>query len=315
MFILPAVEKKPSFSSQLGAQLGGGFSQAIAQGMPDIIKAHQRQKMFSSLLGSPKQETGSAGQFGEQMSHDPFEMAKKLAIAGEHDLSRVYADEAKQERKERFAREASAEPKLQELEDKVSSYEQEGMRFDRLGQLFSKENDDKFPSSAFVGFATDKEGNISPKLSGILSTEAQESVKLVADNLTAAKDTFGARLTNFDVQSYMKRLPTLLNSAEGRRRVLKDLKIINTINKEHSQGVLDVMDRYGGPSRISVSKAQRIFKKEYAPRMKELREEFVQGDKKNFSSLPDAARFYGKKMKDEETGQIFTSDGSKWIPE
>lgn len=311
------LQGNPSFGSLLGQQLGSGFSKAVSEGLPDILKEQKRQKILSSILGSPKANSSSK-EFSDKINGErntSFDIAKKLAMAGENGLSKVYSDEAKQERKEQFSRESNAEPKLQELEDKASNYEHEAMRFDRLNQLFSPDLESKFPSSMNVGFFTDREGNLSPKVSGILSPEAQEAVKLVADNLTGAKDTFGARVTNFDLQAYMKRLPTLLNSSEGRRRVLRDLRIMNTINKDHAEGVLDVMDRYGGPSKMSVSKAERIFKKEYAPKMKELREEFVNPEKKEFSSMPEASRYSGRRMVDEETGQTFVSNGKEWTPE
>ena len=320
------LEERPSFGSLLGQQLGSGFSQAIAKGLPEVLKSQQRKKLLTEienrygiqnkgvdLAGLAKKDAGQ--NFSQQINQDPFAKAKAYAAAGEHDLSRIAAEEGKQERKERFSRESSAEPKLQELEDKASSYEHEAIRFDRLNELFSPELESQFPSSLNIGLFTDKEGNLSPKISGVLSPEAQEAVKLVADNLTGAKDTFGARVTNFDLQAYMKRLPTLLNSAEGRRRVLRDLRIMNTINKEHAEGVLNTVEKYGGPSQISLSKAERIFKKDYAPRMKELREEFVNPDKKSFSSLPDASLYSGRKFVDESTGQVLISDGKQWVPE
>lgn len=301
----------PSFGTAFARALGSGLGQGIPQGFENARK----QKLLSSLLGSGDRGGSSQRLLGQnQQQEDPFARAKAAALSGEHDLSRILSDEAKMQGKQEFAREHQAEPKLLELEDKLNKYEQEGLRFDRLQQLFSPELEKKFPSSFTAALFT-KNGELRPTATASLSPEAQEAVKLVADNLSGAKDTFGARVTNFDIQSYMKRLPTLLNSAEGRRRVLRDLSMMNELNQMHTEGVLGVIDRYGGPGKISVSKAERIFKKEFAPQMKKIKEEFVNPEKATFNELPPAQRYVGRKFKNEETGEVLVSNGKEWLPE
>lgn len=306
--ILDAVERRPSFSSRLGGAIGQGVERGLDfASQLGVKKAEQQEKMklANALLGNS---------MGQEEDSDPFMRAKQAALLGEAPLSRVLSEEARTSEKQRFAREQAAEPKLLEMEDKLRGLDESSMRFERLGELFSPDLEGKFPSSLSAALFT-KDGELRPLAAASLSPEAQEATKLVADELKSAKETFGSRVTNFDIQSYMKRLPTLLNSSEGRRRVLRDLQLMNDINRMHHEGVLDVIDRYGGPGKISVSKAERIFKKEFAPKIKELREEFVRPDKKSFSDLPSASNYAGRKMVDEDTGQVFVSDGRNWVPE
>lgn len=319
--VLPEV---PSFGAQIGRGVGAGLGAGLSQAAQTAIHRYSQKKLMEQLLGSPTGKLGSptgksdmATQLssgGSPANVDPFAQAKAAALLDQPHLARIFTEEGKQARKEAFARESQAEPKLQEKEEKLRNLNLQGMRFDRLEQLFQPELENKFPSSFKVGLLT-KDGELRPAAAALLSPEAQESTKLIADELTGIKDSFGARVTNFDIQSYMKKLPTLLNSAEGRRRVLRDLKLMNQINRDEYEGVLGVIDRYGGPGNISISKAERIFKKEYAPKMKELREEFVNPDKKSFSQLPSAGMYAGRQLVDEETGQKFRSDGKDWIPE
>ena len=307
--MVQVLPENPSFGQQFARNLGGGLSQGLsvaAQMGLEKQKQQQRDKVLQSLLGG-------SGEGSFEDSSDPFARAKSAAVYDEQGLARIFSEEAKMKEKHNFAREQAAEPKLLELEDKLRNYETEGMRFERLQELFSPELENKFPSSITAALFT-KDGELRPAAAASLSPEAQESVKLIADNLTGLKDSFGSRVTNFDIQSYMKRLPTLLNSSEGRRRVLRDLRMMNDLNQQHTQGVLDVVDRYGGPGKISISKAERIFKKEFAPRMKEIREEFVNPEKKAFSSLPSAKMYVGRTVVDEETGQQLRSDGNDWVP-
>lgn len=207
-----------------------------------------------------------------------------------------------------------AEPELLEREQKLNHYEQEGARFERLQDLFSPELENKFPSNLSVGLLT-KDGELRPTATALLSPEAQEATKLIADNLAGAKDTFGARVTNFDLQSYMKRLPSLLNSPEGRRRVLRDLRLMNTLNTNHQKGVLEIIEREGGPGSISLSQAERRYRKEHAQEIADIKEEFIRPEKKSFSKQPDAKIYQGRIIEDEETGEKYRSNGKEWVLE
>lgn len=299
----------------LGGGQGNGGSQEdlnrkFTEALPDIERTLGRELTPDDLNQLYSHAQKLHGMEGHQQEQDPFMKAKKYAAIGEHDLSRVASEEAKQQRKEFASRESAAEPELLKRGEKLRGLQQSGLRFERLNELFTPQLEDKFPPSFTVGMLT-KEGELRPSAAAVLSPEAQEAVKLISDELSGAKDTFGARVTNFDVQSYMKRLPTLLNSAEGRRRVLRDLRMMNKINQMQQQGVLDVVDRYGGAGKISLSKAERIFDKEFAPKMKEMREEFVKPGSHPFS-FPEL--YSGRVLVDEETGQKLRSNGNEWEP-
>ena len=253
-------------------------------------------------------------QMGMGQEEDPFATAEALAIAGEPEIARVFTERAKTASKQSFAREQAAEPKILELGDKLRSYEQTHMRQERLGELFKPELEDKFPSSLTVGLFT-KDGEMRPTASALLSPEAQEAVKLVTDEIKGAKDTFGSRVTNFDATQYLKTLPSLLNTPEGRRRVLRDLSLINQLNRQHAEGVLDIIEEHGGAGKISMSKAEQIYRKRFAPKEKEIRQQFKNPESAQFSDLPSPRGYEGRMIEDEETGQRFRSNGQEWIPE
>jgi hypothetical protein len=315
--VLPEI---PDFGNMVARGLGEGFGQGVAttadklsQSVMENAKLTKQQQVLQDLLqgGNPQgMDAQGTGQRGGGPTRAQIAAYSLMNPAG----AKILESQRKEDERQNFAREQSAEPKLQEIGEKLSGLEESGMRFARLGHLFGPELEEKFPPSFSVGMFT-KNGELKPTAASLLSPEAQESVKLISDELSGAKDTFGARVTNFDLQSYMKRLPTLLNSAEGRRRVLRDLRLMNQINQMHHQGVLDIVDRYGGPGKISLSKAEMIYKKEFAPKIKDLREEFINPEKKNFSDLPDPSIYNGRQAIDEETGQKFKSNGKEWIPE
>ncbi len=70
-------------------------------------------------------------------------------------------------------------------------------------------------------------------------------VKNLKQWLKGAKDFFGARVTNFDVQSFMAQLPTLLNSEQGRRLILKQMSYVNDLEAIHNNTLNEGLKKYG----------------------------------------------------------------------
>ena len=125
--------------------------------------------------------------------------------------------------------------------------------------------------------------NINPQtgelfLPGLASEAAQRYVKTLNDFTTNAKDSYGARVTNFDLQQFMKRLPSLANSEEGRKQIVKQMQIINSINSLREQAIQDVIDRHGGIRNIDYDQAERIAEKESSLETAKLKAEFKKID-------------------------------------
>lgn len=92
--------------------------------------------------------------------------------------------------------------------------------------------------------------NVNPKTGELIlpaaaSAETQLYVKTINDWVTQAKNSFGARVTNFDLIAFMRRLPTLANSEEGRRVIIEQMQVINDLNKLHSDSLAKVYRKYG----------------------------------------------------------------------
>lgn len=83
------------------------------------------------------------------------------------------------------------------------------------------------------------------QLAQVVSPEAQEWVKEIARFQNRAKDAFGSRVTNFDLQSYMKQFPGLLNTYEGRKRILEMMRINNDLDSLYSKALGKVYEKYG----------------------------------------------------------------------
>jgi len=221
--------------------------------------------------------------------------------------------------KERVAREndilKSNEPKLQELSEKINSTKERILDFDRLQNIFT-EASDKLPSSfTSAFFDLEGESGLSNFGRSMLSTEAQEASKIVINQLRGLKNTLGSQITGFEVKTYLKGLPGLLNTPEGRKRVAKQISTINQINLLGDQAILDEVEKAGGPHRIPFSEAQSRAMKKIEPQLEALKNQYRNPDSKIFNALPVPSFYSGKRIKDEETGRVFKSNGKEWIPE
>ncbi len=320
----------PKFQeNRLAQQKQGQSDKILGQVFGDGGKINNERNQSESPQGStsqgnyPVQEETNPQLGSQQQGNEKLNITPQMILAANrvdpslgNALQKQYDSQQKidlQNRKEQFSREKSSETELLKISDHLSQLKNEKMHFDRLENLFSPQLESKFPPAVLVSAFT-KNGELSAFGQSQLSPEAQEAVKLVTDQIKGAKDTFGSRVTNFDAQTYLKTLPNLLNSPEGRRRVLRDLKLINDINQMEAEGVLDIIDREGGQGNISLSKAKRIFAKEFEPKRKELAEEFVNPEKKEFNSPPNAANYTGKRLQDDQ-GKVFISNGKEWVPQ
>lgn len=204
------------------------------------------------------------------------------------------------------------EPKVTQLNSQLQNLEIEDARFERLEDL-SKNYSDKFPSRLTAAWFS-KDGQINKAGQALLADEVQEFVKLIQDNLSGLKDTFGARVTNFDIDAYLRRLPSLLNSPGGRERVLRDLRLINQINRNHAQGVIDIFKEKGGTDKIAYSEVENIYRDRYKDQIQAWRKEFVKGTTTTFNDLPSAADNVNRTIQNKKTGEYLRSDGTNWVP-
>lgn len=286
-----------------------------------------RQELFKKLTGDQQQSSEFNSEASPQQKSSLSQMPESnlsqlAAFAGQPGEEGVIGNMAKseidrrfQENKTRNAKQKEYfkfnEPKVAELANTQQKLQVEQARYDRLSELFSDPS--KFPSGLTAALFS-KEGQINDLAYSQLTPEAQESLKLIIDATSNIKDTYGSRVTNFDIQTYLKKLPSLLNSEEGKQRVLRDLKIINELNRMHASGIQQIFEEEGGTDKIPYSKAETLYKKRFGEIEKNLLDKFVHPEKESFNELPNANKYLGRKIKNPETGEIFISDGKEWKP-
>lgn len=198
-------------------------------------------------------------------------------------------------------------PSYQDASKQLKGLEDNEYRYDVLEKLNQSE---KLPKN-LGRINVDSEGNL--RFAFASTPEAERYQKTLNEFSANAKDTYGARVTNFDLQQYLKRFPTLMNSEEGRKQILQQMRLVNKINKEYYGTLKKVYDKAGGVRKIDDDVARRIAEQVSRGKIDKMVSKF--SDIGQITSLPSAAQHKGKRILDEETGKVLVSDGNEWVPE
>lgn len=110
--------------------------------------------------------------------------------------------------------------------------------------------------------------------SGLLSGDAQEFDKISRSMLRQGKEIFGSRLTNFDVDTFLKMIPSLVQSNEGKQRVINTMKAFNDAALLRYDAMRDIIRKNDNkrPSHLNLLIEEKIEKK-----LDDLHSKFVDG--------------------------------------
>lgn len=175
----------------------------------------------------------------------------------------------------------------------------------------------------------DKEGKIQPallhsalKLVGLdipslQNADTQELEKLSTDFLKGAKNVFGSRITNADLTAFMKTVPSLAQTKEGRSRVIRNLELLKKGELLRDQALRDVLKENKNipPLNLMQEVEDRI-----QPSLDKLSREFIEGSQSEnlsvgskISSLPSTSSLpVGARIRRKD-GVILENNGSKWV--
>lgn len=76
--------------------------------------------------------------------------------------------------------------------------------------------------------------------------ESQEFNKIAANFIRGAKDIFGARVTNQELEQFLKTIPNLSQSPEGRKRVIANMRYIARGDVERSNALKELIQENKG---------------------------------------------------------------------
>lgn len=199
---------------------------------------------------------------------------------------------------------------LSELSDTRRSLQQKGADYNRMRELSSRGN---LPNNLSASLFS-KNGELNDKYLATLSADAQEYLKLVVNQLRFAKDTYGARVTNFDAAKFLQGLPTFLNTPKGRDQILRGLIAANDAELLFATEVPKLVDEMGGSAFNPRSSIEKEFDSRYGEKLDALRGQTSRtGDQ--YKTLQDIPGKEGQRARNKKTGQVMVYRNGKWRSE
>lgn len=156
-----------------------------------------------------------------------------------------------------------------DVAEKTRTLEETNRALNRMSQI---NESGVLPGMLGREFIIKEDGNIRlPELFDE-SGEIQEYIKITNGFLKNAKTYFGARITNFDLDAFKQMLPTLANSASGRRLIINTMRIQNEIEKTLQDSIKQTYDDLG-TSQYTRSQIEQIAEERVADKLDKLKAE------------------------------------------
>lgn len=285
-----------------------GLGQPQAQGQPNQELAPPSQlpqpnemaatgANFGMAPNVPEQNQGQPQQQGaldfsklskDQLIHLTGAPYKEISEPAKAQLTRIESEE--KAAKSNFEPEAE---KLEakrvselatELENEYKAAENEDLRMGRMAHL-------------------DEQGNVStPAMVKILdffnlpigvlgNPDTEEYRKLEADFVRDVSKVFpGGKISNYEVQAYMRTIPSLMNTPEGRKAILRNKKLMNEPKKIRYQEYKKILKENNGkkPPNLGILLEERT-----AERIEKVEDEFINGVTSEVQKFQQPIRMIG----------------------
>lgn len=304
------------------AQYARGLAPILGQQGADFLSnlGPEERKYALQNIGALMQLTGQPGQSGAmgalsqpqgpQEQQAPSEQARLIEdlFTSPHERREKEKLELKKQQlasQEKLAAFKETKPERKEILNEAKAAKDTLARLDRMDELSKK---GKLDSPIYLEFLK-KSGFDIPALT---SPDSQEFRKLEVDFLRDAKNIFGSRVTNYEASQFLKAIPSLSQSKEGRDRVIRNLKLLNEGKLARADALKDILKENKGTPPLDL--AEQV-EERVAPKIDKLLSEFRHGAnvQKTFSDLPPASQFNGRKIRDKDTGKILQSNGQEWL--
>lgn len=254
--------------------------------------ANQVSKPQKELLSEKPIDADQLRRMNEvraQQGYDNLSPAQKYRALTDAGVSRVNADSEVKASQAPFETESEKlEAKrvselAQEIESEYSAAKNEDSRLERMGAL-------------------DEKGNISTPLMiktldsiglpiGILGNpDTEEFRKLEADFIRDVSKVFpGGRITNYDLQAYLKGIPGLMNTPEGRKAIIRNRKIFNEAKKIRYEAYKDIIKQNGGkkPANLGI-----LVEEKTRDAIQDLEDSFIKGIDRQAKKFQQSIRMY-----------------------
>lgn len=160
-----------------------------------------------------------------------------------------------------------------EIENDFDAYQTEKLRLDRQEALSEKTGNEKLAGAGFVKLLD----TLGIPLSVLTNPETEEFEKIQQDYVRDINKVFRGQIRNFEIESYLKTVPNILNSPEGRKRIIQNRRILNEARKIKYDAYQEILKENQGkkPQNLNALVYEKV-----GPKLEVLGEKFKAGIEK-----------------------------------
>lgn len=283
-----------SRASQLSEALGGGLTQGIQSGLEllaqdkiEKMKQMGQQQKFAQLQSI----LGGSDVPGEDIEVDFLDSARPPSSFKSADLTdaqilavsqldptmgKLLQAQKSMSGKEVASRFKETKDIRKEILNQSKAARENDTRLERMKQL----NASGKLIDPLYNATLEKLGLDIPALK---NPDSQEFEKLTNDMFRNIREIFGNRINVIEIITFLKTIPTLSQSQEGRNRVIRNLKLLNRGAQARVKAMKEIIKENGGtpPYDLGEQVEERI-----SPELDNMSAQFIAGPSPSFDTLP-----------------------------
>ena len=168
----------------------------------------------------------------------------KLKVAALQQQRQIHKEKLSAKEQEEVSKETK--PSYDEINKHAKAAKENNIRLGRMETLINEGKLDNPVYSSLLDAIGHGIFGAGIDLSSLHTADSQEFKKLSNDFVKSAKDYFGSRLTDTDLKTFLKTVPNLSQTDEGKRRVINNLKRFNDVALLKRQAANEVIRENGG---------------------------------------------------------------------
>lgn len=276
--------------------------QALSQ-MPNLAMMGQ-QNVANQLQQQNQQQVDSLmnPEFAQLLSEALTPESKKLMRAKDaRDQAKFEAQQKQFEQKQDFAEKKFAFEQTKKFREETKKQgDAAKLTLAILGRQRELNNSGKLASPLMTKVFRDF------GIEFALSPESQEFAGLEKEYLKGVSKIFGGRVSNFEVQQFLRGIPTLMQSKEGRDRIIRNLEIMAKVQKLRA----NAMDKILNENKTIPLNIDRLVENKIKNKSDLLLDDFKTGAE-TYNKKPNPQGNENKLLKTPD-GFWERSDGKQW---
>ena len=239
---LPSTATPMEMVDQLNTMFGRTGAMDANQGIMEALRKQLVQQAPQEQQGMQQPEL-----IGFKPQVEPTGLKYNIPSGLTRTQRATFLKEAiREEKKDIREAEKEAKPIIKDTSEKYKNALETQNSLKRMEQLISTGKLTRPRTRAFLNFLEHGIWGIGLDFHHLESPESQEFDKLSKSMLKQAKSIFGSRITDMDVKSFLKMVPDLLQTREGKRRIIYNMKLMNEGAIARKKAMDDIIQENGG---------------------------------------------------------------------